>query len=254
MTTVIDILAVVIMIAIPAILGLIYLELRQRRMFGPRDIITAPAQNDVAAIAMSLQNELERLRADIRGSLSTVSTDLEEVRDQIAIAQVPPAPIVSAPVSPPPPVISRPDPDRLSAISELYGALARLDTAFLAVSRPIMLPGEAFDPDLDLPANAMSWDSWNDVGSAAYQFAEVFSQRRVQLGRDTREQINRSITTIRRNLTTRLYPSLTDFDRGVPEEHRDQIAQLVSNMATEIDAMRRALELASDGPSGANDQ
>ena len=39
MDTLLDLAAFVLLIAVPILLGLIYLELRQRRMFGPRSII-----------------------------------------------------------------------------------------------------------------------------------------------------------------------------------------------------------------------
>ncbi len=77
--------ALVVLISVPTLLGLIYLELRQRRMFGPRSIITNErANNDTAAIAMSLQAELERLRSDVHGILTAVSSNMEQVREEIA--------------------------------------------------------------------------------------------------------------------------------------------------------------------------
>jgi hypothetical protein len=247
MDTLLGIFAGIIMMAVAVTLVLIYLELRHRRLFGPHDIYQSspqPVQNDTAAIAMSLQSELERLRTDIHGSLTAVSTDLEQVRDQLAVttqahAHQPDAPLVPEPV--------RIDPDRSGAITELYGALSSLDTAFLAVSQPMLLPGETFDDDLALPAEAFAWEAWNDVGAAAYQFAEVFSRRRIQLDATTRDRLNATISSIRRNLTTRLYPALTDIDGGIPEENRDQVVTLVKSLASEIMDARIVLEHAAGG-------
>ncbi|HEX3303144.1 MAG TPA: hypothetical protein VHR64_09700, partial [Thermomicrobiales bacterium] len=200
--------ALVVLISVPTLLGLIYLELRQRRMFGPRSIITNErANNDTAAIAMSLQAELERLRSDVHGILTAVSSNMEQVREEIASREPVsiPAPIAQ-PLSEPP----RIDSDRSAAIVDLYSALSRLDVAFLAVTRPVLLPGEAFDGGDDLPTEALRWESWNDVGAAAYHFAEVFSERRIRLDPPTRDHLTGTIGSIRRCLTERLYPLLSD--------------------------------------------
>ena len=242
MDTLIGAVAIIILISIPALLGLVYLELRQRRLFGPHDIIQTPTNNDTAAIAMSLQAELERLRAEIHGSLNAVSTDLERVRDQLAVT----ATVQSRPAEPV--KIAEPeriDPDRLAAINELYDGLSALDTAFLAVSRPMLLPGEPFDPEQDLPIEAFTWECWNDVGSAAYAFADAFAKRRIRLDPATRDQLNTIISNIRRSLTTRLYPALTDIDGGIPEANRMQVVGLVAALAAEIAGARTILEQAT---------
>lgn len=158
MDTILALAGLIVLISVPVILGLIYLELRQRRMFGPRSIISTEHQvnNDTAAIAMSLQVELERLRADVHGALTGVSSDIGRVneyliREQSVIHQAPPAP-VSLAVEP-----ARTDPLQSQAISELYSALSKLDVAFLAVTSPVLLPGEDFDPDDDIPTEAFLW-------------------------------------------------------------------------------------------------
>ena len=72
--------ALVVLISVPTLLGLIYLELRQRRMFGPRSIITNErANNDTAAIAMSLQAELERLRSSVAAVQLRVGVEVDAV-------------------------------------------------------------------------------------------------------------------------------------------------------------------------------
>jgi hypothetical protein len=233
----------VVLISVPVILGLIYLELRQRRLFGPRSIITEAGgnfTNDTAAIAMSLQAELERLRADVHGALTGVSTDIERVteylnREPVQVAQPQPqAPLViEAP---------RTDPERNTAISELYAALAKLDVAFLAVASPVLLPGEEFDPADDIPTEAFLWESWNDVGAAAFNFAEVFSQRRISLDPTTRDRLNGSLKSIRRCLTQQIYPALTDVDGSIPEENRQLVGQVIATLASDIRDARIVLE------------
>ena len=233
--------ALVVMISVPTVLALIYLELRQRRMFAPREVYTAPnANNDTAAIAMSLQSEIERLRADVHGAMTAVSTDIERVRDHLA--NTPPAqiPVPAAPLALE--AHQRVDTERWTAISELYSALSRLDIAFLAVARPVLLPGETFDLETDLPREAFLWENWNNVGSAAYQFAEVFSERRIRLDPVTRDHVNSTIGAIRRNLTAQLYPSLTAVDGSISESKRETVAQVVSTLASDIQEIRIVLE------------
>jgi hypothetical protein len=231
----------VVLISVPVILGLIYLELRQRRMFGPRSIISQdhPISNDTAAIAMSLQAELERLRADFHGALTSVSSDLERVHESLSREPVAPPATIHIPV---PAESTKPDPERTTAISELYAALSKLDVAFLAVASPIRLPGEDFDPSDDIPTEAFLWESWNDVGAAAFHFAEVFSERRIALDPATRDQINTTLRSIRRCLTQQIYPALTDVDGSIPEEKRTMVADVIATLASDIREARLVLE------------
>jgi len=249
MDTLLGLAGLLVLISVPVMLGLIYLELRQRRMFGPRSIISNEPQvnSDTAAIAMSLQAELERLRADFHLALNDVSTDLERVYDRVSREQ----PIIQP--SPPPPmpaVIESPriDPERNLAISELYAALSKLDVAFLAVASPVLLPGEEFDPAEALPTEAFLWESWNDVGAAAYQFAEVFSERRISLDAASRDELNNVIRSIRQSMTEQIYPALTDIDGSIPEDKRPVVATVVATLASDIRLARRVLEQAA-GPS-----
>jgi hypothetical protein len=235
--------ALVVLISVPALLGLIYLELRQRRMFGPRSIISADhgsaSSHELASIAMSLQTELERMRSDVNGAISAVSTDVEQVREYLVNL-----PALKAPQPEPIRVSSEPktDPQRATAVADLYAALSKLDVTFLAVSRPVLLPGESFDEDTELPLEAYAWDSWNDVGAAAYQFAEVFSARRLYLDPETREQLNTCLGAIRRGLTQQLYPALTDMDPRQPAENRESVLAVVSSLAANIQEARGVLE------------
>ena len=242
MDTVFDVVAIIVLISVPTLLGLIYLELRQRRMFGPRTIISADGgSHDTAAIAMSLQAELERLRADVHGALTTVSSDIERVRDHMTNRE--PAGIVAP--SPPTHDALRPDSERVTAIAELYAALSRLDIAFLAVARPVLLPGEQFDIEDELPVEAFRWDNWNSVAAAAYAFAESFSERRIRLDSATRDQLHSTIASIRRSLTTQLFPVLNDLDGSIAEESRSTVAQVVSAIAADIRDARAVLEHAT---------
>lgn len=246
MDTLFDVVAIIVLISVPTVLGLIYLELRQRRMFGPRSIISADSpSHDTATIAMNLQAELERLRADVHGALTTVSGDIERVRDHVLNRE--PASIAPGPTTIVPEATIF-DPNRTAAISELYAALSKLDVAFMAVTRPAHLPGEQFDVEGELPVDAYRWESWSDVGAAAYAFAESFSERRIRLEPAAREQINATIGAIRRGLTAQLFPVLSESGGYIGSEKRETVAQVVCAIASDISDTRAILEHIS-GPS-----
>jgi hypothetical protein len=244
--TLFDVVAIIVLISVPTLLGLIYVELRQRRMFGPRSIISADSSShDTAAIAMNLQAELERLRADVHGTLTTVSTDIERVRDHVLNREPTGIALGQNSVSQEP---NHFDPERAAAVSELYAALSRLDVAFMAVTRPAHLPGEQFDMEGELPVDAYRWESWSDVGTAAYAFAESFSERRIRLDSATREQINATIGSIRRGLTAQLFPVLSESGGYISTEKRETVAHVVGAMASDISDARAILEHIS-GPA-----
>jgi len=234
--------ALVVLISVPTLLGLIYIEMRQRRMFGPRSIISADHNvanhnQELAGIAMTLQSELDRLRSDVHGAITAVSTDVERVREHLVNAPaVAAAPVAQSALEP------RVDTQRAAAVSDLYAALSKLDVTFLAVSRPMLLPGEAFDADTDLPAEAFAWESWNDVGAAAYQFAELFSARRLYLDQTARDHLNIAIGSIRRCLTAQLYPALNDVDGPTSGENDDLVLSVVATLASNIQDARIVLE------------
>lgn len=246
MDIVLGLAGLLVLISVPVMLGLIYLELRQRRLFGPRSIISADhsINTDTAAIAMSLQAELERLRADVHGALTGVSTEIERITEFVSRE---PAPVAVAPAPQSVSDIPRSDPERSAAVSALYSALSKLDVAFLAVASPVLLPGEDFDPETSVPTEAFLWESWNDVGAAAFQFAETFSERRIALDPVTREHLNSTIKSIRRCLTQQIYPALTDVDGSIPEENRELVAQVIATLASDIREARVVLERAN-GP------
>ena len=233
--------ALVVLISVPTLLGLIYLELRQRRMFGPRSVISADhsvaGNHELAGIAMTMQSELERLRSDVHGAITAVSTDVERVREHLVNTPAVAAPQMVQPVADP-----RGDSQRATAISDLYAALSKLDVSFLAVSSPVLLPGEPFDAESELPREAYSWDNWNDVGAAAYHFAEVFSARRLYLDGRARDQLHAAIGSIRRCLTTQLYPVLTGVEPVPADELRQSVTTVVATLAANIQDARTELE------------
>ena len=112
----------------------------------------------------------------------------------------------------------------------------------MADTRPVFLPGEQFDFEGELPVDAYRWESWNDVGAAAYAFAESFSERRIRLDLATREQLNTTIGSIRRSLTAHLYPVLSDLDGKAAGDRRSTVPPVVSAIASDISDARAVLE------------
>jgi hypothetical protein len=97
---------------------------------------------------------------------------------------------------------------RLEVTGELYAALARLETAFAAVTNPALLPGEAYAPPDALPAEALVWDNWKDVGERAFVLADAYSAQRLYLSAPTRDELDRFVSSLRATLTRSIYPSL----------------------------------------------
>lgn len=126
------------------------------------------------------------------------------------------------------------------ALADLYGHLARVESALAAVINPMLLPGEALTMPADLPAEAMVWANWGDVGERAYAFGNVFNENRLLLDADTGNEIAAFISTLRQGLTGRVYPAVRS---GNPTA--DQLAQLRDGLQTIVDALptvRRQLE------------
>jgi hypothetical protein len=110
---------------------------------------------------------------------------------------------------------------RGQALSELYGSLARVESALAAVVNPMLLPGESLSLLPEFPPEAMQWANWGDVGERAYAFGNVFNEHRLVLDKATAEEIATFIGTLRAGLTGSVYPAVRS---GKPTA--DQIAQM----------------------------
>ena len=131
---------------------------------------------------------------------------------------------------------------RGEALAELYGHLARVESALAAVINPMLLPGEALTMPTDLPAEAMVWANWSDVGERAYAFGNVFNENRLVLEAGTGDEIAAFISTLRQGLTGRVYPAVRG---GSPTA--DQLAQLrdgLQNIVEALPTVRRKIESA----------
>ena len=129
---------------------------------------------------------------------------------------------------------------RGEALAELYGNLARVEAALAAVVNPMLLPGEPLSIPAELPAEALDWNNWGDVGERAYGFGNVFNQNRLVLDKDTGDEIEKFIATLRQGLTGSVYPNVR-----VAKPTADQIAQMRSGLqaiVAELPKVRRNIE------------
>lgn len=131
---------------------------------------------------------------------------------------------------------------RGQALAELYGSLARVESALAAVVNPMLLPGEPLSLPADIPAEAMDWSSWGDVGERAYAFGNIFNQHRLVLEPATADDIERFIAMLRQALTGSVYPVVR-----IARPSADQFARMRSGLdaiVAELPAVRRTIEAA----------
>jgi hypothetical protein len=121
---------------------------------------------------------------------------------------------------------------RGQALSELYGSLARVESALSAVVNPMLLPGESLSLPGEFPPEAMQWTNWGDVGERAYAFGNVFNENRLVLDKSTAEEIAAFIGTLRAGLTGSVYPAVRS---GKPTA--DQVAQMRTGLKAIVEAL-----------------
>jgi len=141
---------------------------------------------------------------------------------------------------------------RGEVLSELYGSLARVESALAAVVNPMLLPGEPLSLPADLPVEAMEWKSWGDVGERAYAFGNIFNENRLVLPRETADEIELFIGTLRHALTGSVYPAVRGGKPGA-----DLMARMRSGLdeiVAGLPAVRRPIEPAHRNGDGATEQ
>jgi len=129
---------------------------------------------------------------------------------------------------------------RGQALADLYGSLARVESALAAVVNPMLLPGEPLSLPPELPAEAMTWNSWGDVGERAFAFGNVFNENRLMVDAATGDQIETFIATLRQGLTGSVYPTVR-----LARPNADQLAQMRSGLdaiVAGLPVVRRAIE------------
>ncbi|MCC7022134.1 MAG: hypothetical protein IT338_04870 [Thermomicrobiales bacterium] len=129
---------------------------------------------------------------------------------------------------------------RLEVCSDLYARLARFEAALASVTNPILLPGEAYAPPAELPAEALNWDNWNEVGERAFALADAYSAQRLYLSPKARAEMGGFVTGLRRSLTRGIYPNLQgDIDAAQQAALRAALEELAITLPAIRDSLER---------------
>ncbi len=131
---------------------------------------------------------------------------------------------------------------RAEAIASLYRRLAKLETCYLSVTNPVLLPGEAFDLPANLPPETLKWENWKEVGDATFAFAEAFNQDRIYLDDATCRDLVGFVSSLREVMTTEIYPNLTARPGTDATETRDALRAALVQLGREIPEARERLE------------
>jgi hypothetical protein len=131
---------------------------------------------------------------------------------------------------------------RADAIGALYRRLAKLETSFLSVTNPMLLPGEAFDLPADLLPETLKWENWKEVGDASFAFAESFNQDRIYLDDATCRELVGFVSNLREVMTTAIYPNLTAKAGTDVVETRSALRAALVQLGRDIPDARERLE------------
>lgn len=184
------------------------------------------------------QSELDAMLAKARSELDRAERVREDAEHAVADATAANG-LVPAEALPAASLAVRVDDGRLTALVELYRLTARVETALAQLTAPVLLPGEPYEAPDDLPAEALDWDNWKDVGETAYALGDYLMDHRLLLAPETGQDLEEGITSLRVALTRSIYPNL----QVVPSP--DQSATLragLADLATTLPRLRQRLE------------
>jgi hypothetical protein len=167
--------------------------------------------------------ELGRLREAVGAAMATMAARQQSIEDAAAAAR------------------------RTEAIGELYRRLTKLETTFVSVTNPVLLPGESFALPAELPAEALRWEHWKEVGDATFAFAEWFAQHRLEFDDGICRDITAFIRDARGLLTRSIYPNL---QASANAETRAALRKALEQLGAEIPRAREGLERAYREQSG----
>jgi hypothetical protein len=134
---------------------------------------------------------------------------------------------------------------RQDVCAELYVTLARFEVALAAVSNPVLLPGEPYAIPEELPASALVWENWNDVGERVFLLADTFNAQRLHLSQQAREDLAQFLTTMRTLLTGTIYSSLQS---GAGSSQDLALRHALNQIAQRLLDLRETLEREYEGP------
>lgn len=233
------------------------------RDFG-RQVLSRDASGLSEVFRAREEADLERLRGDLRASVTEAegelrrlrqrSTELEALvaggRERLALAEqaATRGHELSADRREPEPVPAAVARDgasgalverRAEVLTELYGRLARVEAALAALTNPILLPGEPYAvPEGFLP-EALKWENWKEVGDSAFALGGYFNQHRLQLDAATSAAVAACITTLRTALTQSVYPNL---QANPTPEQAETLRAGLEQIAAALPATRGCLE------------
>lgn len=176
---------------------------------------------------------IERALVDLR---SHQEIELSRLRDAVGGAMAAIAVRQSAPESSA--IVTR----RADVVGALYRKLAKLETSFLSVTNPVLLPGESFNLPLDLLPETTKWENWKEVGDATFAFAEAFNQDRIYLDDATCRDLVGFVSTLREIMTTAIYPNLAPRPGVDPVEARAALRGALEQLGMDIPEARARLE------------
>jgi hypothetical protein len=128
---------------------------------------------------------------------------------------------------------------RVEVTADLYARLARLESALAAVTNPILLPGEGYEPPVELPTEALIWENWNEVGERAFALADAYSAQRLHLSGETSAELGGFVTSLRVLLTRSVYPNLQAHPDGAQQS---ALHAALEEIAAELPKVRAALD------------
>ena len=129
--------------------------------------------------------------------------------------------------------------ERANAAVELYGLLAKLETAVATVSNPMLLPGEPYAPPAEIGKETLVWENWKEVGERTFAYADRFSARRVLLSVTAAEELAAGIVELRELLTTSIYPNLRS---NASAEQAAALRQALQTLAIHFQRTRAVLD------------
>jgi hypothetical protein len=131
---------------------------------------------------------------------------------------------------------------KADAIAALYRRLAKLETSYLSLTNPVLLPGESFELPAELLPDTLKWENWKEFGDAAFAFAEAFNQDRIFLDDATCRDLAALVSTLREAMTSTIYPSLLSKSGADPEETKAQLRTTLDQIGHELQEARGRLE------------
>lgn len=131
---------------------------------------------------------------------------------------------------------------RADTVADIYTRLARVDAALAAVVNPMLLPGEPLRVPETLFDDTLVWDNWADLGERAYEFGEIFNQKRLLLDAELADKVEAFICTLREALTDTIYPVVRHNSPTAAQ--KAQLRAGLERVANASAPLRRELEAA----------